>query len=116
MPGKIKICKETDCRNAATTKGHCRLHYLRHWKEIKEDEKKKAAKRLNSYVDRICQKHPKRYVKVIKEDLADGAENEKDIDDNYAATDVENILEDLGYNDDTQINRIIQRIKIDDSF
>ena len=33
---KIRICKDEDCKNAATTAGFCRLHFLKNWKELKE--------------------------------------------------------------------------------
>ena len=116
MVGKIKICKEEGCQNAVTTKGYCRLHYLQHWKEIKAESRHKAAKRLNNYVEGICRKSPKGYVKEIKNELSGEAVEKRDIDDNYASSEIESILEDLGYNDDNQVDRLISRIKIDESY
>lgn len=66
---RIKICKEKGCHNAQTAGGFCRLHYLRNWKQIKEEAQEKAAKRLNRYIEAVCKEHPKKYVEVIKEDI-----------------------------------------------
>ena len=68
---RIRICKDPDCHNAATTGGFCRLHYLKNWKKIKEVGKKKAAKKLNAYIESVCQKYPDRYMEVIKRDIKD---------------------------------------------
>ena len=38
--------------------GFCRLHYLKNWKKIKENEKKQAAKRLNAYIENLCENDP----------------------------------------------------------
>lgn len=66
---RIKICKEDACNNAQTTGGYCRLHYLKHWKEIKAEVTEKAAKRLNKYVDFMAKKNPDRYIDDIKKEL-----------------------------------------------
>lgn len=68
MP-RIKICKAKDCRNAQTTGGYCRLHYLQNWKKIKLEQKKKAAKNLNRYVESIMRRNPDRFVEEIKKDI-----------------------------------------------
>lgn len=65
----IKICKEAECQNAATTEGYCRLHYLRNWKRIKDESRRKAARRLNKYIEHVVRSHPDRYVEIIKKDL-----------------------------------------------
>ncbi len=66
---KIKLCKEEGCHNSQTTGGFCRLHYLRNWKQIKTEQQRKAAERLNKYVERMTREHPKRVVEEIKKDL-----------------------------------------------
>jgi hypothetical protein len=116
--GRIKICKEDRCKNAATTRGFCRLHYLHHWKDLKSQERQKATKRLNSYIEGICRDNPKGHMDQIKDDLSGEGTNSnpRNLDDNYASGEVEGILEDLGYNDDNKVDRLISRIKIDDSF
>lgn len=66
---KIKICKEDDCANASTTEDYCRLHYLRHWRQIKEDVRRRAAKKLNRYIEGVMRRHPDHYLEVIKKDI-----------------------------------------------
>jgi len=66
---KIRICKEENCKNAATSGGYCRLHYLRNWKRLKQEEQKRAAKRLNRYIESVIKRHPDKYVEMIKKDL-----------------------------------------------
>lgn len=66
---RIKICKEEGCHNAQTTGGYCRLHYLKHWKQIKAEATEKSAKRLNKYVDFMARKNPDRYIDDIKKEL-----------------------------------------------
>lgn len=66
---RIKLCKEKDCHNMQTSSGYCRLHYLRNWKKIKTEQKKKSAKNLNRYVDAILKRNPDRYMEEIKKDI-----------------------------------------------
>lgn len=66
---KIRICKDEHCKNAATSGGYCRLHYLKNWKRLKQEEQKRAAKRLNRYIESVIKRHPERYVEMIKKDL-----------------------------------------------
>ena len=66
---QIRLCKMKECRNAATTSGFCRLHYLQNWKKIKTEQKRKAAKNLNNYVDHIMKRFPDRFVDEIKKDI-----------------------------------------------
>ena len=65
----IKICKEEGCHNAATTRGYCRLHYLRNWKRIKDETRRRGAKKLNRYIEHVMKNHPDRYVEVIKKEI-----------------------------------------------
>ena len=53
MSPKIKICKESDCVSEQTAEGYCRLHYLKSWKKIRTDKKKKSLRALNKNVDNI---------------------------------------------------------------
>ena len=66
---RIKICKEDGCHNSQTTGGFCRLHYLKHWKELKAKVAERAAKNLNRYVDFMAKKNPERYIDDIKKNL-----------------------------------------------
>ncbi len=111
---KIKICKEVNCKNAATTKAYCRLHYLRNWKQIKEEEHKKAAKRLNSYILSVCKRHPDRYLEVIKESLRSSSFDQEisrmfDDDDDEGF-----VLDEPTYEE--EIERLIDELKIEKGF
>lgn len=110
---KIKICVEPDCRNAQTTKDYCRLHYLKNWKRIKDDEQKKAADRLNKYVEGICKKFPEKYVDVIRRDLkSDRSDFAMDESESGNSEDVYEV----GFKDDDGIDRLITKIKLDKDF
>jgi len=108
---RIKICKEPDCNDAATTAGYCRLHYLKNWKQIKNEERKKAAKRLNKYVESVVKKHPDRYVDVIKEDLR-SPRFEKQIETAFGNDDEsDNIFDEPNY--DEEVRELIEKLKKD---
>ncbi|MBI2082967.1 MAG: hypothetical protein HYT76_05305 [Deltaproteobacteria bacterium] len=116
MPSsQIKICLETGCRNAQTTKGYCRLHYLKNWKGLKSEAHKKAAERLNRYVEGIVKKYPDRYMEVIRKDLRGKKDFEPFLDD-PAGEDVQGIMEDLGYTDDESIERLLNNLRINKEF
>lgn len=66
---KVKACTQRGCKKEGQSEGYCRLHYLANWKHIKFNEKVKAERRLNAYVDRIAKKYPKDYLDKIKETL-----------------------------------------------
>jgi hypothetical protein len=66
---KKKFCIQADCSEQAVSHGYCRLHYIANWKHIKFNNKVKAERRLNAYVDRIAKKYPKDYMEKIKEGL-----------------------------------------------
>ncbi|OGQ22574.1 MAG: hypothetical protein A3I05_04450 [Deltaproteobacteria bacterium RIFCSPLOWO2_02_FULL_44_10] len=72
LMARIRICKEDDCKNAATTSGYCRLHYLKNWKTIREEKQTKAADRLNKYVEGICKRNPDGYVEEIRKGIQHG--------------------------------------------
>ena len=57
---RIKICKEEECHNSVTTRGYCRLHYLRNWKRIRDAHKQVAARRLNRYIEQVCKENPEK--------------------------------------------------------
>lgn len=112
---RIHICKEDGCHNASTTKGYCRLHYLRHWRNIKDDEKRRAAEKLNKYIEYICRKHPDRYMEVIKEDLRSST-FEREVDKIIGNDDRE---DDLVFDEPTyeeEIEKLIRELKIEKGF
>jgi hypothetical protein len=112
---KIRICKEEGCNNSQTTKGYCRLHYLRNWKLIKAAKQKDAAKRLNKYIENIVDKHPDRYVEVIKREIK-SRRFEKNVVEEYGQDidDVYKLFNDPGY--DAEIERLIQDLKVEKKF
>ena len=77
VSSKEKICSEPSCKREASAQGYCRLHYISHWKHIRLNEKVKAERRLNAYVDKISKKYPKDFLEKIKETLEDEAKFKK---------------------------------------
>lgn len=69
---KPKKCSTRGCKNPGVSNGLCRLHYLLGYKDRKADEKSRAERRLNAYVDRLAKRYPDEYLEKIKE----GIENE----------------------------------------
>lgn len=104
MARKIKICVAEGCNNAQTTKEYCRLHYLQNWKTIKAEEKRKATKRLNRYVEGIM----KRNLDTPRKKTS--AEGEYNVS---ASDEVEGLVEDLGYSDPDSLDEIISNLKED---
>jgi len=113
---KIRICTEPDCKNVQTTKGYCRLHYLKNWKMLKDEARRKASERLNRYVEGICKKFPDRYLEVIRKDIREKSSFDDGSGETMTHDEVEGILEDLGYRDDESLDRILTQIKIDKDF
>lgn len=116
MPKAIKICSEPGCKNAQTTKGYCRLHYLKNWKQLKADEKKKTADRLNKYVEGIVRRSPDKYVDEVKRDLKSNRLLDSFGGDGRAGEEDFNLLGDLGLDDDERIDKIVGTVKIDKDF
>lgn len=111
---KIKICIEPGCKNASTTKDFCRLHYLKNWKGIKEAEQKKAADKLNKYVEGIVKKFPDRYVDVIRREIrTDRGDLQRAVDE--PSDEVES-YENFAVADDEGLDRLISKIKLDKDF
>lgn len=113
MP-RIKICKEKDCHNAATTTGLCRLHYLRNWKKIQSERKKKATKNLNRYVESILKRHPDKYIEEIKKDIR-SKDFEERVEGEFSFEEEPWSLFDAGTTDE-ELEEIIERIKIEKNF
>jgi hypothetical protein len=68
---KDPVCSIKACKKPAVSQGYCRLHYFAHWREMKEDEKTRAERRLNAYVDRLAKRYPDDYLEKIKEGIED---------------------------------------------
>jgi hypothetical protein len=113
---KIRICKFDGCKNAATTRGFCRLHYLKNWKAIKDEEKKLAAERLNRYVERVCREHPDRFLEVIRDDIEHDRFGDYQDEEGVDARGPEGsyIFDDEAYEE--EIDRLIRELKIQKGF
>lgn len=114
---KIKLCKEKNCHNAQTTEGFCRLHYLRNWKQIKLEKKKKAAKNLNRYVESILKRNPDRYVEEIKKDIR-SKDFEERVEETFGGGEAPEepfTLFDSNTTDE-ELEEIISRIKMEKGF
>lgn len=58
-------------KSPALENGLSRLAFIAKWKDIKEVERKKAEKRLNTYVNQLVKKYPTDYLEKLKEALED---------------------------------------------
>ena len=112
---KIKICKEKECHNAQTTDGFCRLHYLRNWKKIQTEKKKKAAKNLNRYVESVLKRHPDRYVEEIKKDIR-SKDFGKRVGEEFGPDAEEPFILFDPTTSDEEIENIINQLKIEKGF
>ena len=68
-----KLCTHAKCKDAASSSGYCRIHYLANWKRIKLNKQLKAEARLNHFVDELAKKYPSNYLEKLKE----GVESEE---------------------------------------
>ena len=112
-PRKLKLCKVKGCRNPATTMGHCRIHYLKNWKQIKEKQKKKAIENLNKYIDHIMRKNPDGYVEAIREDLRNSDQLNRKIDNFFFDDEFHDVMDEIGADD---VERIVSSLKVDDTY
>lgn len=112
---KIKICLADNCNNAQTTGGYCRLHYLKNWKDIKEEQQRKAADRLNKYVDGICKKNPDDFMSVVKKNIKDERGLESTVDTLYPEDEMTAAFSDLEQ-DEASLDKILSQIRIHDKF
>ena len=111
---RIKICKEINCKDAATTKGYCRLHYLKHWKTIRADEKNRSAKRLDCYVEYVYKNNPDNYLDIIKQDIK-SEDFDSYIEESFSEkTEAGSLFDDPAYEED--IEKLIDDLKIEKGF
>lgn len=107
-----KMCRETGCENAATTKGYCRLDYIKNWKKIKRKEMILKEGKLNQYIEELVSKYPDKYIDVIRQDLSTEVNFNKVIHD----LELDESMDDLDYDSDS-IDSLIGSIrKEDDGF
>ena len=120
--GKIKICTEDGCQNVQTTDGFCRLHYLKNWKSIRDAKQKKAADKLNKYVEGMCKKNPDKYVDVIRREIRSGggdlgaATSQQSESTGFESEFDEGGFAGFGFQDEESLDKIMSRIKIDKDF
>lgn len=113
---KIRLCQMTGCHNQATTKGYCRLCYLKNWKKIRSENKKKASKNLNKYIENIIKTSREDKVTALKDQLRDEASFESSLDDliYHEQESIRSVMSDLGYSE--ELDTMIDTIKIDETF
>lgn len=114
MSPKIKLCKQDGCSNQQTTAGYCRLHYLKNWKQIRTEKKRKAAKNLNKYIDNILRNNPDKAANSLKENLRDEGTLERSMEDIFHHDSFRDVMADLGYREDLDV--MIDSIKIDEDY
>lgn len=110
---RVRLCKEKDCRNPTTTMGFCRIHYLKNWKQIKDQQKQKAIQNLNKYIDHIMKKNPDGYVEAIREDLRNYDQFSRKVDNYFYDDEFSDVLDELGRED---VARIVNNLKVDDNY
>ncbi|MDO8644146.1 MAG: hypothetical protein Q7S00_04155 [bacterium] len=113
---KIRICMQEGCHNASTTRKFCRLHYLKNWRQIKETEQEKAAKKLNNYVERMMKKNPGEYMNDIKKDLKNEKSFERGFEEPTQGGELDEVMKVLGYKEEETLDELVKHIKIDESY
>jgi hypothetical protein len=104
-----KMCRETGCENPATTKGYCRLDYIKNWKKIKRKEMILKEGKLNQYIEELVSKYPDKYIDVIRQDLSSEVNFNKVIHD----LELDESIDDLDYDGDS-IDSLIGSIRKED--
>jgi len=95
--------------------GYCRLCYLKNWKKIRTETKKKAAKNLNKYIDSIIRTNREDKVQGLKNSIQQGdSSSERSLEDMIHHDSVRDVMNDLGYREDLDI--MIDSISIDEDF
>ena len=103
-----RMCRELACENIATTKGYCRLDYIKNWKKIKRKEMILKEGKLNQYIEELVGKYPDKYIDVIRQDLSTEVNFNKVIHD----LELDESIDDLDYDSDS-IDALIGGIKKD---
>ncbi len=92
-----KLCRESGCENFATTKGYCRLDYIKNWKKIKRKEMILKEGKLNQYIEELVSKYPDKYIDIIRQDLSTEVNFNKIIHD----LELDESIDDLEYDGDS---------------
>jgi len=104
-----RMCRESGCENQATTKGYCRLDYIKNWKKIKRKEMILKEGKLNQYIEELVSKYPDKYIEVIRQDLSTEVNFTKVIHD----LELDETMDDLDYDSDS-IDSLIGSIRKED--
>ena len=104
-----RMCRESGCENQATTKGYCRLDYIKNWKKIKRKEMILKEGKLNQYIEELVSKYPDKYIEVIRQDLSTEVNFTKVIHD----LELDETMDDLEYDGDS-IDSLIGSIRKED--
>ncbi len=104
-----RMCRENGCENFATTKGYCRLDYIKNWKKIKRKEMILKEGKLNQYIEELVSKYPDKYIEVIRQDLSTEVNFTKVIHD----LELDETIDDLDYDSDS-IDSLIGSIRKED--
>lgn len=105
---KKRFCLGDSCHLQGTIKGYCRMHYISHWREIRDKKNQRAEKRLDDFVNRLAEKYPKDYLQKIKEGLEDEDKFTKTVQEVEAEPDKENIETEREF-----LERFERKIKIE---
>ena len=111
---KIRICKHKGCYDGATTLGYCRLHYLKNWRKIKEQQRKKAVKNLNKYIEHLCKTRPDGYVEAMKGELKNEFVFEEKVQSYVLDDEYRDIMDELDISHD--VDAILGDLKVDKGF
>ena len=66
---KSDECLEKGCDNPATTWGHCRLHYISNWADIKKKQTLLKTGELQDHIETLVEKHSPKFIENILTDL-----------------------------------------------
>ncbi len=102
-------CREAGCENPPTTKGYCRLDYIKNWKKIKRKEMILKEGKLNQYIEELVSKYPEKYIEVIRQDLSTEVNFTKVIHD----LELDESIDELEYDGDS-IDSLIGSIRKED--
>lgn len=111
MSPRIKICKESECHDQATTKGFCRFHYLKNWAQVRK-RRKRAVQDLNRYVEQVARKHPEDFINEISKDVnrwQDGGTEGGSFDSN-----ADTFFDE--FSNEENLDNLIDNLKVDDDY
>jgi hypothetical protein len=92
-------CLEPGCQALPTTRGYCRLHYIKNWKVLKSREQRAARRHRSEFDDGLLHRVPLDY-----EDRGDrvrpAPRRSLDLEISRAREDVEEMFREMGFEDE----------------